>query len=167
MIRHTVKLLPLMLLCAPLHADNALFKELSEPLFEYCQKIETSALLGQEASDFLGLCNRSKSDAEAAAEGKMEPKEYLASLRSLDKAHHKNLWELHLLLRSVIEKDDVETFNRIVAVEERSIFQMNGLLPHALEFMARHEIEIPYYINPNASTGGAFQYAWNPEKSVQ
>jgi hypothetical protein len=70
---------------------------------------------------------------------------------------------MHLLLKNAIVQDDAELFKRIIEMEERKVFNMNGLLPHALDFMARHEIEVPYYINPNIKKS-VFEHDWKPEK---
>jgi hypothetical protein len=72
---------------------------------------------------------------------------------------------MHLRLRSAIANDDVALFKRIVAMEERSVFNMSGLLPHAVAFMRKHRIEIPYYINPDAAKQSPFEHTWEPKRS--
>lgn len=155
----TKHLLTAALLFAGAGATSEYFHELSDPLFDYCQKVEASELLHNELGFLFERCEASRSDDLRAAEAAIAPAQYLKSLRELDMAHHKSLWELHLLLRSAIESDDVGLFEKIAALEERKLFEMNGLLPHALAFIERHHLERPYYINPNVKAG-AFQHDW-------
>ena len=142
-------------------AESSLFPELSGPLFEYCQKVEASGLLKEELGFLFEQCRQAHRDDMQLAREEMYPGAYLKSLRLLDKMHHKSLWELHLLLRSSIERDDVALFEQLAALEERRIFEMNGLLPHVISFTQRHGLELPYFINPNVKTT-PFQYDWTP-----
>ncbi len=158
-------LLIVMVLISPLSAKSTYFPELSAPLFDYCQRLENSMLLNKNEAGFIfNQCEQAYADDEKAAQSLIEPGTYLVSLRKLDKAYHKSLWQIHLLLRNAIEKDDADLFKRIIEIEERKVFSMNGLLPHALEFMTRHQIEVPYYINPNVKAG-VFQHDWTPSQN--
>lgn len=165
MKRFPITLCAILFAGMPLAAKSGFFPELSDPLFDYCDRLERSMLLKQDEGAFIfGQCVQSREDDEKTALSEMEPTQYLASLRRLDKAYHKSLWQVHLLLRSAIETDDGELFQRIVDMEERRVFNMNGILPHALDFMARHRMEIPYYINPNIGTS-VFRHDWKPGMS--
>lgn len=149
----------------PLSAQSGYYWELADPLFAYCEKLRTSSLMAEESASFFDLCSRTQMEREQVESQQMKPGDYLASLRQLDKAREKSLWQMHLLLRSAIENDDVALFKRIVAMEERSVFSMGGLLPHAVAFMRKHRIEIPYYINPDAVKQTPFEHTWEPEAS--
>ncbi len=142
----------------PLAAQAEYYWELSEPLFGYCDRLAHTALPIVESADFLAQCEQTRAERERAESGAIAPKEYLASLRALDNAYNKSLWEVHLKLRGAVARDDVELFNAIAALEERAPFQMGGFLKQALEFMQRHKIEVPYYINPDAVDTGRLQY---------
>lgn len=144
-----------------LGAESGYFPELSEPLFDYCMKVEDSGLLHERLTFLFDQCRQAHADDEMLTGNAIAPADYLKSLRQLDKMHHKSLWELHLLLRSAIESDDTELFGKIAALEERRIFEMNGLLPHILVFTKRHGMELPYFINPNIKAT-PFQYDWEP-----
>ncbi|MDX1296171.1 MAG: hypothetical protein R3302_07885 [Sulfurimonadaceae bacterium] len=146
-------------LTIPSSAKSDFFPELSLPLYDYCERIENSMLIKDELGFLFEQCSKAHDDDEKLAQQAIKPAEYLMSLRKLDKAYHKSLWQMHLLLKNAIAQNDAELFKRIIALEERKVFNMNGLLPHALEFMARHDIEVPYYINPNIKKT-AFQHDW-------
>jgi hypothetical protein len=148
-------------------AGSGYYWELADPLFAYCEKLKVSSLIPEESASFLDLCERTQQEREAVEAQQMEPRDYLASLRKLDRAREKNLWQMHLRLRSAIANDDIALFERIIAMEERSVFNMSGLLPHAVAFMRKHKIEIPYYINPDAVKQSPFEHTWEPEKGSQ
>jgi hypothetical protein len=149
----------------PLSAQSGYYWELANPLFAYCEKLKASSLMPEESATFLELCVQTQNMRDEVEAGALKPRNYLASLRKLDKAREKNLWQLHLQLRSAIANDDVALFERIAAMEERPVFTMSGLLPHAVAFMRKHKIEIPYYINPDAVKQSPFEHTWEPEAS--
>jgi hypothetical protein len=151
------------MLTLPLTAKSNFFPELAVPLYDYCKRLENSQLMSEESGYIFDLCAKAQHDDDMLSQQAIEPGEYLLSLRKLDKAYHKSLWQMHLLLKNAIVQDDAELFKRIIEMEERKVFNMNGLLPHALDFMARHEIEVPYYINPNIKKS-VFEHDWKPEK---
>ncbi len=142
----------------PLQAASDYFPELSVPLYEYCDKISTSGLLHEELGFLFQACERAHADDEAMSQQQLSPHQYLMSLRHLDKMHHKSLWELHLLLRSAIDGDDVPLFEKLAALEERQIFEMNGLVPEVVAFTQRHGVEFPWFVNPNSGKNGAFAH---------
>ena len=149
----------------PLLAQSGFFPELSQPLFEYCEKVEESGLIHEQLGYLFEQCRQAHGDDELLAQEQESPEEYLRSLRKLDKMHNKSLWELHLLLRSAIEEENVELFEKIASLEVRRIFEMNGLLPHVIAFTQRHGLELPYFINPNIKST-PFQYDWKPKTDV-
>jgi hypothetical protein len=153
----TFALIPALVM--PLSAKSDFFPELAEPLYDYCERIESSMLIKEELGFLFEQCSKAHDDDEKLAQQAIKPAQYLLSLRKLDKAYHKSLWQMHLLLKNAIAQDDAELFKRIIALEERKVFNMNGLLPHALAFMTKHEIEVPYYINPNIKKT-AFKHDW-------
>lgn len=134
------------------------YRELSVPLFNYCMKLRQASHPALERETFCAACEASRQQREKVEAVMISPPEYLASLRRLDKAYHKSLWELHLLLRRAVADEDVALFNVIAALEERAPFEMGGFLKHALEFMRRHRIEVPYFVNPDAVKTGPLQY---------